>query len=98
MLPAGNGFPTKSEAEYDPSGRHNGSITQDIFEDERGGGCCRVFGFARCSLIDAQRESPAIAAPLSQFGYGDVELLEGPLREQFDANHAFYLGWMKTRC
>ena len=34
----------------------------------------------------------AIAAPLSQFGYGDVELLEGPLREQFDANHAFYLG------
>src|SRR5437762_5533648 len=29
-------------------------------------------------------------APLKQFGYGDVELLEGPLRRQFDANHAFY--------
>ena len=26
--------------------------------------------------------------PLAQFGYGDVELLEGPLRHQFDANHA----------
>ena len=32
----------------------------------------------------------AITAPLSQFGYGDVELLEGPMREQFDRNHAFY--------
>ncbi len=30
--------------------------------------------------------------PLEQFGYGDVELLEGPLREQFDRNHAFYGG------
>ena len=27
---------------------------------------------------------------LSQFGYGDVELLEGPAREQFERNHAFY--------
>jgi DUF1680 family protein len=31
-----------------------------------------------------------ITPPLRQFGYGDVELLEGPLREQFDRNHAFY--------
>ncbi len=29
-------------------------------------------------------------APLQQFGYGDVELLEGPLRQQFQTNHAFY--------
>jgi hypothetical protein len=29
--------------------------------------------------------------PLSQFAYGDVELLEGPLRQQFQTNHAFYL-------
>ena len=28
--------------------------------------------------------------PLSQFGYGDVELLDGPLRQQFQTNHAFY--------
>ena len=31
-------------------------------------------------------------APLEQFEYGEVELLEGPLRRQFDANHAFYGG------
>jgi DUF1680 family protein len=34
---------------------------------------------------------PAIAPKLNQFGYGDVTLLDGPLREQFDANHAAYL-------
>ena len=32
-----------------------------------------------------------ITPPLSQFGYGDVELLSGPVREQFDRNHKFYL-------
>jgi hypothetical protein len=30
------------------------------------------------------------ATPLAQFGYGEVELLEGPMREQFQTNHAFY--------
>ena len=30
------------------------------------------------------------AQRLSQFGYGDVELLEGPMRQQFATNHAFY--------
>lgn len=34
---------------------------------------------------------PAISPRLSQFGYGDVQLLDGPLRQQFDTNHAFYL-------
>lgn len=29
-------------------------------------------------------------APLDQFGYGEVTLLDGPLRQQFDTNHAFY--------
>ena len=28
--------------------------------------------------------------PLSQFDYSNVALLDGPLRRQFDANHAFY--------
>jgi len=32
----------------------------------------------------------ATAPVLSQFGYGEVELLEGPLRQQFQTNHAFY--------
>lgn len=30
------------------------------------------------------------ADPLQQFEYRDVELLEGPIRQQFDTNHAFY--------
>lgn len=32
----------------------------------------------------------AITPPLSQFEYGEVVLLEGPVREQFDRNHSFY--------
>lgn len=28
--------------------------------------------------------------PLKQFGYADVQLLDGPAHEQFDRNHAFY--------
>ena len=39
------------------------------------------------------RTSLAAAAnpePLQQFAYGDVELLEGPLQQQFQTNHAFY--------
>ncbi len=34
---------------------------------------------------------PDAAKPLSQFGYGDVELLDGPMLQQFQANHAFFL-------
>src|SRR3984885_13594257 len=37
------------------------------------------------------KNPPAIVPPLRQFGYGEVTLLEGPLREQFDTNHASYL-------
>jgi hypothetical protein len=47
----------------------------------------------RVANSSAQCYSPLIAGistPLSQFGYGDVELLEGPLRQQFQTNHAFY--------
>jgi len=33
----------------------------------------------------------AASAPLSQFGYGDVALMDGPMRQQFDANHALFL-------
>ena len=36
--------------------------------------------------------TPTDASPsLTQFNCADVELLEGPLRQQFDTNHAFYL-------
>ncbi len=33
---------------------------------------------------------PGAAPKLSQFGYADVTLLDGPMRAQFDRNHAFY--------
>jgi hypothetical protein len=32
----------------------------------------------------------AAPPPLHQFAYGEVELLPGPLRDQFQTNHAFY--------
>jgi DUF1680 family protein len=35
--------------------------------------------------------APVTSTPLSQFAYREVELLEGPLRQQFQTNHAFYL-------
>jgi uncharacterized protein len=35
-------------------------------------------------------ETLKITPPLNQFGYADVRLLDGPAREQFDRNHAFY--------
>ena len=46
---------------------------------------------AAASLLPARSAFAATPdAPLDQFAYGDVELLEGPLRQQFQANHAFY--------
>ncbi len=33
----------------------------------------------------------AIVPQLSQFNYGDVQLLDGPMLDQFNANHAFFL-------
>lgn len=52
---------------------------------------------AAATLAVPHSALPAMAAEtrgitqLDPFGYSDVELLEGPLREQFDTNHAFYL-------
>jgi DUF1680 family protein len=33
---------------------------------------------------------PEADAALTQFAYGEVELLDGPMRQQFQTNHAFY--------
>src|ERR1700676_2645785 len=41
------------------------------------------------SLFASPAPKPA-AKPLAWFNYGDVELLDGPLRHQFDTNHAAY--------
>jgi hypothetical protein len=40
---------------------------------------------------DQPSTSESSIAPLSQFDYGDVELLDGSMRQQFDANHALFL-------
>jgi uncharacterized protein len=41
--------------------------------------------------IYGAQSSPNLNAPLSQFEYSDVQLLDGPMREQFLANHALFL-------
>ena len=48
---------------------------------------------AFASLVPARALNAAAgeSAPLSEVSYGEVELLEGPMREQFDRNHAFFL-------
>jgi len=52
--------------------------------------------FAAASLACPRKAFAALGSetptetPLSQFGYGDVELLDGPLRQQFQTNRAFY--------
>jgi len=43
------------------------------------------------ALSGLDETSPDAAKPLQQFGYEDVELLEGPMQEQFRANHALFL-------
>ena len=40
--------------------------------------------------LTSSDDGPSITPPLSQFGYDEVQLLDGPAREQFDRNHAFY--------
>jgi len=46
----------------------------------------------RNSTLSSLGAVPAESAkPLDQFGYADVELLEGPMLQQFQANHAFFL-------
>ena len=45
---------------------------------------------ARSSSLFATPAPKSLAQPLAWFNYGDIELLDGPLRHQFDANHAAY--------
>ena len=55
-------------------------------------GAATAVGAALTSRRSLGKMAPSVARTrLSQFGYGDVELLEGPMREQFQANHAFFL-------
>jgi DUF1680 family protein len=46
---------------------------------------------AACTVRPGEAFAVPIASPvLTQFGYGEIELLDGPLRQQFQTNHAFY--------
>src|SRR6516164_11792496 len=39
----------------------------------------------------ARKKAESTATPLSVFGYSKVQLLDGPLRVQFDQNHKLFL-------
>jgi hypothetical protein len=43
------------------------------------------------SALSALASDAVVNAPLSEFGYAEIELLGGPLLEQFRTNHIFYL-------
>jgi len=47
-------------------------------------------GLSRAAESGAAERPNSQGAPLQLFGYQDVALLDGPLRSQFDHNHAFY--------
>jgi len=55
-------------------------------------------GLAAAAIVGTRTASAAVeaggqaSAPLRQFDFGDVELLDGPMRQQFQTNHAFYGG------
>src|SRR5580704_1695302 len=50
-----------------------------------------------CVLHAAAPGEPVIQPQIQQFGYGDVQLLDGPMRQQFDTNHAFFLALDEDR-
>ena len=41
--------------------------------------------------LAATKPTDAVIPPLSQFDYSEVQLLDGPMLEQFNRNHAFFL-------
>ncbi|HXM62226.1 MAG TPA: hypothetical protein VN950_15315, partial [Terriglobales bacterium] len=42
------------------------------------------------ALAAVDKGSVAINTPLSTFAYSDVELLDGPMKRQFEENHALF--------
>ena len=49
------------------------------------------------SFASETAPSVAITPSVHLFGYNQIELLEGPMRQQFDANHSFYLAMDEDR-
>ncbi len=50
-----------------------------------------------CAFYALDQPLAAITPAIRTFAYDQVELLEGPMRRQFDANHAFFLGMDEDR-
>jgi DUF1680 family protein len=48
-------------------------------------------GFRGQRIWAGEAPSIAVVPKLSQFNYSEVQLLEGPMRQQFETNHAFFL-------
>jgi len=63
-------------------------MTQSRRSFLRASACAAAASLARPHAVFAANSQPAL--PLAQFGYGEVELLDGPMRQQFQTNHAFY--------
>jgi hypothetical protein len=49
------------------------------------------------ALVNATKPLVAITTPLTMFAYGDVQLHEGPMKRQFDENHARFLNLDEDR-
>jgi DUF1680 family protein len=49
------------------------------------------------SFASETAPSVAITPAIHLFGYNQIELLEGPMRQQFDTNHSFYLAMDEDR-
>src|ERR1700681_2379450 len=50
--------------------------------------------YAACVLpvsATADKNLLAVSTPLTTFGYGDVQLLDGPMKHQFEENHTRFL-------
>jgi DUF1680 family protein len=58
-------------------------------------GLCALRSFP--ALANAAKPLVAVSTPLRLFAYGDVQLHEGPMKRQFDENHARFLNLDEDR-
>jgi uncharacterized protein len=49
------------------------------------------------AMAEAEKSLPAVSTPLTLFAYGDVQLHEGPMKRQFEQNHARFLDLNEDR-
>ncbi len=56
-----------------------------------------VAATATAAQLLPQGDRAPVAPPLAAFPYGAVQLLDGPLKQQFDSNHEFFLDLSEDR-